>query len=45
MSVPELNFLIAAHSQVRFDVGVRNFCFEVFLVDLRVDTCRGVSTS
>jgi hypothetical protein len=45
MSAPELNFLTVARSQVRFDVGVRNFRFEVFLVDSRMDTCRGVPTS
>jgi hypothetical protein len=45
MSAPELNFVTAARSQVRFDVGVKNFCFEVFLVDSKMDTCRGVSTS
>jgi hypothetical protein len=45
MSTPELNFLTAARSQIRFDVGVRNFHFEVFLVDSRMDTCRGASTS
>jgi hypothetical protein len=26
---PELHFLTAAHSQVRFDVGAKKFCFEV----------------
>jgi hypothetical protein len=41
---PELNFLTATPSQVRFDIGVRNFHFEVFLVDSRMATCRGVST-
>jgi hypothetical protein len=45
MSASELNFLTAARSQVRFDIGVGNFCFEVFLVDSRMDTCRGVLTS
>jgi hypothetical protein len=40
-----LSFLTAACSQVGFDVGVRNFYFEVFLVDSRMDTCHGVSTS
>jgi hypothetical protein len=40
-----LNFLTAAHSQVRFNVGVRIFCFEVFWVDSRMDTYRGASTS
>jgi hypothetical protein len=45
MSAQELNFLIAARSQVRFDIGVRNFHFEVFLEDLRMDTYHGVSTT
>jgi ABC-type thiamine transport system ATPase subunit len=45
MSAQELDFLTAAHSQVRFNVGVRNFRFEVFLVDSRMATCRGASTS
>jgi hypothetical protein len=45
MLAPELNFLTAAHSLVRFDIGVKIFCFEIFLVDLGMDTCRDVSTS
>jgi hypothetical protein len=45
MSVLELNFLTAAHSQVRFYVGVKNICFEVFLMDSRMDTCHSVSTT
>jgi hypothetical protein len=45
MSAPELNFLSAAHSQVRFDVSVRNFRFKVFFVDSRMDAYRGISTS
>jgi hypothetical protein len=45
MSAPELIFLTAAHSQVGFDVDVRNFRFEDFLVDSRMDTCHDVSTS
>jgi hypothetical protein len=44
-SVPELNFSTAARSQVRFDVGVRSFRFEVFLVNSSMDTCHGVSIS
>jgi hypothetical protein len=45
MSAAELNFLTAARSQVKFFVGVRNLHFEVFLVDLRMTTHRGASTS
>jgi hypothetical protein len=45
MSASELNFLTAACSKVRFNVGVRNFHFEVFLVDSRMDTCCGISTT
>jgi hypothetical protein len=45
MSAPKLTFLTVARSQVGFDVGVRNFHFEVFLVDSRMDICHGVSTS
>jgi hypothetical protein len=37
-----MNFLIAARGQVRFDVGVRNFRLEVFLMDSRMAPCRGV---
>jgi hypothetical protein len=37
MSAPKLNFMTAAYSQVRFDVGVKNFHFEVFLVDSRME--------
>jgi hypothetical protein len=36
MSTPELNFLTAARSQVRFDIGVRNFRFENSAVDSRM---------
>jgi hypothetical protein len=32
-------------SQVRFDVGAKNIRFEVFLVDSRMATYRGASTS
>jgi hypothetical protein len=45
MSVPELIFLTAARSQVRFDIGVKKIRFEVFLVDSSMDTYRGVPTS
>jgi hypothetical protein len=45
MSSPELNFLTTARSQVRFDIGVRNFRFQVFFMDSRMDTCHGVSTT
>jgi hypothetical protein len=38
----ELNFMTAAHSQVRFNVGARNFCFEVFLVESTMVTCHGI---
>jgi hypothetical protein len=38
-------FLTAACSQVRFDVGVRSFRFEVFLGDSTMDTYHGASTS
>jgi hypothetical protein len=44
MSTPQLNFITAACNQVKFDFGVRNFCFEVFLMDLMMDICCGVST-
>jgi hypothetical protein len=37
-----MNFLIAARGQVRFDVSVRNFRLEVFLMDSRMAPCRGV---
>jgi hypothetical protein len=40
-----LNFLTVAHSEVEFDVGVRNCHFEVFLVDSRMATHRDASTS
>jgi hypothetical protein len=45
MSASELNVLTAAHSQVRFDVGVKNYHFEVFLVDSKIASYRGTSTS
>jgi hypothetical protein len=45
MSAPELNLLTSARSQVRFDVDVRNFCFEVFFADSRVPTCHDIATS
>jgi hypothetical protein len=37
-----IEYLTAASSQVRFDIGVRNLRFEVFSVDSRMATCRGV---
>jgi hypothetical protein len=40
-----LDFLTAAHSQVRFDIGVRNFRFKVFLANSRMTTCHGASTT
>jgi hypothetical protein len=40
-----IEFLTAAYSHFRFDVGVRNFHFEVFLMDSRMATCHGVSTT
>jgi hypothetical protein len=40
-----LNFLTTAHSQVGFDIAVRNYRFEVFLVDLMMATRHDASTS
>jgi hypothetical protein len=37
-----IEFSTAACGQVRFDVGVRNFRLEVFLMDSRMAPCRGV---
>jgi hypothetical protein len=38
ITVADLQFLIAAHSQVRVDASAKNFGFEIFLENSRMAT-------